>query len=86
MKNIISTHQVVFLVKFLNSRESFIIGSDNEVLGDLIQKNGNNGIEYIKQFEPSKSKFSKMSKEAVKSWFKYDTHSIEKLKLVNYIK
>lgn len=85
MKKAISTNRPVYMVKFLNSTEAFIFGSDAEVLGNLIQSNNSIGIDYLKQFEPSKGTFKKMSKEAVKSWFSYDTHSIEQLKKINFI-
>lgn len=84
MKNVISTNQAVFMVKFLNSNECFIFDSGAEILGDLIQKRGNAGVEYIKQLEGGT--FKRLTKKQVNSWFKYDTHSIEKLKRVNYIK
>jgi hypothetical protein len=86
MKNFISTNRPVYLIKFLNSNELFIFGSTAETLGDLIQKKGNNGIDFLKQFDSSKQTFKKMSKEDIKSWFAYDTHSIEELKRINYIK
>lgn len=86
MNKAISTNRPVFLVKFLNSSENFIFGSSSEVLGDLIENNGNNGIEFIKQFDSNSNSFKKMSKKEVKNWFDWETYTIEQLKKVNFIK
>jgi len=88
MKNqqYISTNTPIYMVKFLNSTECFIFGSTSEILGDLIAKNGNNGIDFIKKFQPHKGTFKALSKKDVQSWFSYDTHTIEQLKKINFIK
>lgn len=50
------------------------------------QKHGQHGIEFIKRFETSTSRFEKLGKTDVSRIFKYDTHSIEQLKKINFIK
>lgn len=82
----ISTSHGLFLVSFNGNLQQFIFNTDNEVLGDLIQKHGNHGITFIKRFHPVSSSFKAMSKKDIINFFSYDTHSMEQLKKTNFIK
>jgi len=83
----LSTDNDLFIVKFINSTTGFVFdGRTPEILGDLIKNNGNNGISTISRFNNSKMKFERCSKGLVKSLFNWETHTIEQLKKINYIK
>ena len=87
MKNFISTEFGLFLVEFHGVIQQFIFsGNSNEELGNLIQQYGKHGVYAIKRFNTAKSQFQKISKKEVSNLFSWDTHSIEQLKRVNYIK
>lgn len=83
----IATHYDLFLVAFNGVSDQFIFdGHTSEELGNLIQVHGKNGIEFIKRFDKSKSKFQSMKKETVKQLFSWNTHTTEQLKKINFIK
>ena len=86
MKNTVNTITDIYLISFKGLTTKFIFDSEPETLGNLIQKHGKYGVNYIKYFDRSKDKFLKMSKEDVKRFFSYDTNSILELEKINYIK
>lgn len=87
MKNSISTQYGLFLVEFHGVIQQFIFsGNAQEELGNLIKEHGKHGVHAIKRFDTVKSQFKKISKDEVQLLFGWDTHSIEQLKSVNYIK
>lgn len=84
---ILVTHYDLFLVSFMGVSEQFIFdGGTNGILGDLIQQHGKHGINFIKRFDKSKSKFIYMKKETINTLFNFDTHSVIQLQKVNFIK
>ena len=86
MKNTVNTMVDIYLISFKGLTTKFIFDSEPETLGNLIQKYGKYGINYIKYFDRANDKFKKMSKDDVKRLFAYDTHSILELQKINYIK
>ena len=86
MKNTVNTMIDIYLVSFKGLTTKFIFDSEPETLGNLIQKYGKYGINYIKYFDRANDKFKKMSKDDVKRFFDYDTHSIIELQKINFIK
>ena len=86
MKNTVNTMRDIYLISFQGLTTKFIFDSEPETLGDLIQKYGKYGVNHIKYFDRAKDKFFKMSKDDVKRFFSYDTHSILELQKINYIK
>ncbi len=86
MTNTVNTMVDIYLISFKGLTTKFIFDSEPETLGNLIQKHGKYGINYIKCFDRANDKFLKMSKEDVKRFFSYDTHSILELQKINFIK
>ena len=86
MKNTVNTMRDIYLISFKGLTTKFIFDSEVETLGNLIQKYGKYGINYIKYFDRVNDKFIKMNKDYVKRFFSYDTHSILELQKINYIK
>ena len=86
MKNTLSTIQDIYLISFRGLTTKFIFYSEIESLGDLVKKYGKYGINYIKYFDRANDKFLKMSKDDIKRFFAYDTHSILELQKINFIK
>ena len=86
MKNTVNTITDIYLVSFKGLTTKFIFNYELETLGDLIQKYGKHGVNYIKCFDRANDKFCKMSKDEVKRFFSYDTHSILELQKINFIK
>ena len=86
MKNTVNTMIDIYLVSFKGLTTKFIFDSEPETLGNLIQKYGKYGINYIKYFDRANDKFKKMSKDDVKRFFSYDTHAILELEKINFIK
>ena len=87
MKNSISTQYGIFLVEFHGVMQKFIFSSNApEELGNLIQEHCKHGVSAVKIFDIGKSQFKKISKDEVERFFGWDTHSIEQLKAVNYLK
>lgn len=82
-----STARAIFSVDFRGGpSEHFIFNDEPEILGNLIQLHGKHGILSIKQYDPAKGSFKKMSVKQIESWFGWDTHSIQQLKKINFIK
>ena len=86
MQNSISTEYGLYLVSFQGVNNHFVFNGNSDELGNLIQTYGKHGINFIKRFNQSKSKFDKISKEQIKQLFSWNTHSIEQLKKTNFIK
>ena len=86
MENSLSTIQDIYLISFRGLTTKFIFTSELETLGNLIQKYGKHGINYIKYFDRANDKFVKMNKDYVKRFFSYDTHSILELQKINFLK
>ena len=87
MKKFLVTSNDLFLIKFNSTSNGFVFeGSELEILGDLIQKYGSNGIDKICRYNHAKMKFEKVSKQLTKQLFSHDTHSIQELKKTNFIK
>ena len=86
MKNTVNTMIDIYLISFKGLTTKFIFNSELETLGNLIQKHGKYGVNYIKYFDIANDKFKKMSKEQVKIFFSYDTHTILELEKINFIK
>lgn len=86
MKNSLSTEFGIYLVSFQGVTNHFIFNGNSEELGNLIQQHGKHGINFISRYYQSKMKFTKLSKMEVKTLFSWNTHSIEQLKKVNFIK
>lgn len=86
-KTILSTSNDLYLVEFHSVGNGFIFnGSEPEILGNLIQQHGRSGILKISRYNAFKMKFEKQSIKTVSMLFSWDTHSIEQLKRVNFIK
>ena len=86
MKNTVNTMRDIYLISFQGLTTKFIFDSEPETLGNLIQKYGKYGVNYIKYFDRANDKFFKMSKDDVKRFFAFDTHSILELQKINFIK
>ena len=86
MKNTVNTMRDIYLISFQGLTTKFIFDSEPETLGNLIQKYGKYGVNYIKYFDRANDKFKKMSKDDVKRFFSYDTHTILELQKINFIK
>lgn len=82
----ISTSHGLFLVSFNGNLQQYIFNTDNEALGNLIAEHGKYGIVFIKRFHPVSSSFKNMSKKDIEQMFSFDTHTIEQLKKINFIK
>lgn len=82
----LSSGQPIFSIDFHGVSQHFIFHNESEMLGNLIQKYGKHGIFSIKRYNPAKQIFKKLSKKEVENSFNWDTHSIEQLKKVNFIK
>jgi len=82
----LSTSHGIYLVSFNGTTQQFIFNSENEVFGNLIAEHGRYGIVFVKRFYTDKSVFKKMSKDEVSNCWSWDTHTIEQLKKINYIK
>ncbi len=81
----LSSGQAIFSIDFRGTTNHFIFGSSPETLGKLIAEHGKHGIVSIKQYDPAKGSFKKLSKKSVENWFNWDTYSIEQLKKINFI-
>lgn len=82
----LSTSHGLFIVSFNGNLQQFIFDQEPEALGNLIAQYGKYGIVFIKRFEPVKSSFKTMTKKEINAFFSWDTHSIEQLKKINFIK
>lgn len=83
----LNTRYDLFLVTFNSVTDQYVFeGHTSDQLGDLILTYGKHGIESIKRFDKSKSKFLSMNKKTVKQLFSWNTHTIEQLKKINFIK
>lgn len=75
MKNtIINTDKRTFLISFQwkTTENKFIVNTPKALI-EVLQTMDNNGIEYIKEFDSTKYKFAKTSKDSILQWAKWDT-------------
>ena len=72
--NYINTDQRTFLIKFAwtISGGRFIFQEGDDLM-NLIKEKGSRGIEYIKEFDPVKGTFKRVSKQSVLDTFSFDT-------------
>jgi len=82
----LNSSQPIFLVDFYGESEHFIFDYEPETLGNLVKLHGKNGVVSIKQYQPYKGNFKKLSAKEVSNYWSWDTHTIEQLKKINYIK
>lgn len=75
----------IYLIKFsFTSAKGKFLTTD---LGRTIKEHDTGrGIDYIKEFDPVKNKFRRISKEDILQFHSWDTESIEILKSHNYFK
>lgn len=86
MKNL-TTANTLFLISFQGVSEHFIFSNgESEILGNLIQTHGRHGINFIKIYNKSKSKFERTTKKQIETLFNWDTHSIQQLEKTNFLK
>lgn len=79
-KTIINTDLHIFLVSFrYKSTDNRFIVQEHGLI-EVLKKYDLNGIESIKIFEPSKGKFSMVSKKTIFNLFSFDTETIQYLK------
>lgn len=78
--------QTTFLISIQWSSDKFIFQGAKELIKILKQAEPGKGIEFIKRFNPSTSKFEAISKDLIKKSFDYNTEAIEELKKINFIK
>lgn len=77
MKNTLNTMRDIYLISFQRINNKIYIWFWTWNAWKFNQKYGKYDINYIKYFDRSNDKFKKkMSKEQVKMFFSYDTHSI----------
>lgn len=76
MKNIIiNTNIHTYLIKFkFQTPDNYFIIQESGIM-DVLKKYDKNGIEYIKQFEPSKAKFIQISKKELLNRFSWNTET-----------
>ena len=74
MKNtIIDTNSAIYLVTFQFSFPSGKFIVQGRGLMDCIKEHDKNGIDTIKQFDPSDAKFKRVSRESIIKSLDYDT-------------
>lgn len=85
---IISTDTHTYLVKFSfeQTRAQFICPDEEGIMQALKKQSEPRGIEYIKQFDPVKQKFVKVSKTEILSRSSWQTETSEYLKSHYYFK
>lgn len=84
--NTLNTSQALYMIVFHGVTQKFIFNDTPGVLGDLIQQHGQHGIVEVRRFNSAKASFGRLAKSELKSFFDWDTHSIEQLKAKNFIK
>ena len=82
----LSTEYGLFVVSFHGVSNQFIFDGNSDELGNLIQQYGKHGINFIGQYYASKLKFIKLSKNNIRTLFSWNTHAMEQLKNINFIK
>ena len=83
MKKFISNSRRIFLVKFTNSTEIFIV--QDRQLFELIKEN-DGVIEFIEISESHNVKFVRCAKAVILRQFNWDTEIIEYFKTLSYFK
>ena len=82
MKNtILNTDKRLFLITFLfKSTESKFIVGQNVDFKTVLQKYDMRGIKSIKEFDPIKNTFKRISKKTILEYFSWNTEVIQYLK------
>lgn len=87
MKTVINTDRRTFLIKFSWKRtDGQFIFQSGEELKHLIETHGEKGIEYIKEFNPAKANFTRVSKADLLRCFSWETETSIFLKNHHYFK
>jgi len=82
----ISTAQTVFLISFNASSVKYLTDNQQSEIGTLVKEHGEHGVEKIMRLHTGSNKFEKLSKDTIKRLFGWDTHTIQELQKVNFIK
>ncbi len=83
----LSTDRVILAIKFAwTSTDGQFLCHPDELPKIIKDKDPGRGIEYIKEFDPSKLKFTKVSKEQILRWCNWDTEGTEILKNHSFFK
>lgn len=83
-KKHISNSRRIFLVKFNESTELFIV--QNRELFDLIKENTDMTLDFIKISDDYIPKFKRCKREVILNQFSWDTGVIEHFKKLSYFK
>ena len=85
---LINTDKRTFLIKFQyrSTNGQFMFQEPEELCELLKDFDYTAGIEYIKEFEPNKYKFTQVTKESILNFCKWHTESFEYLKNHYYFK
>lgn len=88
INRLINTDKRTFLIKFQyrSTNGQFIFQEPKELMELLKDFDQTSGIEYIKEFEPFKYKFSKVTKQSILNYCNWHTESFEYLKNHYYFK
>lgn len=84
MKKFISNSRRIFLVKFRQSTEQFIV-QDGQLF-ELLKENKDMHIDFIKCSEDYTIKFKRCAKDVILRQFNYDTEAIEYLTKLPYFR
>lgn len=76
MNQAINTDRRTFLIKFQwTVTDGQFIFQSGEKLMELLKTHGRKGIEYIKEFNPAKAKFERVSKIDILNCFNWETET-----------
>ena len=84
---ILNTDTRTFLISFLyqNTDGKFIFKTSFDLM-NILKNKDKNGIDYIKEFNPAKNNFVKVSKNDILKFCSWDTEVLEYLKNHYYFK
>jgi hypothetical protein len=80
MKPYINVNERVFLIRYNFQMGKQVICAQKDIADTLRENNNLGGIDYIKEFIPSKAAFKAVSKKQLLLYFDWDIEAMDELK------
>lgn len=80
----INTDTITLLIQFHGKGTNSQFITNTEDIANVIKTHNKNGVEFIKEYDRTKQKFVRVSKDQLYRWLSYETEAVELLKSINF--
>lgn len=83
-QNILNTDLIVLLIQFQFKGTNGQFITNIEGVAEVLKKHNTTSIESIKEYDRTKQKFIRVSKDKIYRWLSFETEAVELLKKANF--